>query len=140
MGENEQGFWQGGAAGAGTGAAIGATVGAAAGGIGAVPGAAIGAAGGFIIGGVMGNMSANNARMAKKRAAQEAEKARRESLVREFGAKQQAEAAAFSSNMNRGGRSGGGSTAPGVVGAPDSQGTIGANIAPKPSNYSSGTF
>ena len=89
--ENEQGFITGGMAGAGTGAAIGATVGSFAGPPGTVAGAAGGAAIGFIAGGLLGNMQSQSQREARRQAQKEATRVRRQSIISEMGARQQAE-------------------------------------------------
>ena len=111
------------------------------------------AIGGFLIGGPAGaavgyyygdkigkwsenqwnNLTGKNAREAQKLAAREAENVRRESIVKEFGARQQADSMAYAAAMN--GQSGGGNNdAPGLVGQSNAPGTIGSNIS------SSGTF
>lgn len=93
MGENEQGFWTGALAGAGSGAAVGA--------LGGPPGMAIGAVVGFIGGGILGNEQADSTRIAKKKAAQAAEDARRASIVKQMGAQQQAEGIAFAATSSK---------------------------------------
>lgn len=78
------------------------------------------------------NVTGKNAREAQEQAGKEAEKVRREGIVREFGARQQADSMAFASAM--GGSGGASNNAPGLVGQSAAPGTIGANIS------SSGTF
>jgi len=86
-GETEAGVLSGAASGAAIGAAIGAPVG----GVGALPGAAIGA----VIGATAGYFAADSKRKkdraARKQAEEEAERVRRESIVKQMGAKQQAD-------------------------------------------------
>lgn len=104
-------------------------------------GGPVGAAAGYHYGDKIGKWSENqwnnitgkNAREAQKLAAREAENVRRESIVKEFGARQQADSMAYASAMN--GQSGSANTdAPGLVGQQGAAGTIGSNIS------SSGTF
>ncbi len=81
------------------------------------------------------NISGKNAKEAAELAGREAERARRDNIVKSFGAMQQADGLAYASSMNGGGGSGGSSSnGPGLVGRNDAPGTIGANIS------SSGTF
>lgn len=129
MNENEQGFMSGGLAGAGTGAGIGAAIGAPLGGITALPAALIGAGIGFLAGGIMGNAQANSSRRAQKNAEKEAERLRRESIIKQMGAKQQADSVALAglTSNKTGGGSNSGSQSPG--------GFIGANTT-----TTSGTF
>lgn len=84
FGTNEQGFIAGGAAGAGTGALIGTMI---APGI----GTAIGAGVGFLAGGLTANMQSQSSRLSQKRAAKEAEAARRLMVSRQAGLQQQSE-------------------------------------------------
>lgn len=78
------------------------------------------------------SITGKNARLAQERAAAEMERARRDSIVKQYGATQQAENMAYANSM----RSTGGarSDAPGMVGQQGGEGTIGANIS------MSGTF
>lgn len=79
------------------------------------------------------NITGKNAREANARAGREMERTRRDGIVREFGARQQADSLAYSAAMS--GRSGGANNgAEGLVGGTGSQGTIGSNIS------SSGNF
>jgi hypothetical protein len=76
------------------------------------------------------NLSGKTTRENNKFAQAEAEKARRESIVKEFGAREQADSMAFGAAMSKGGSN----NAPGIIGNNDAPGTIGANIS------SAGTF
>lgn len=87
------------------------------------------------------SMTGKTQRLNNETAAKEAEKARREGLVKEYGAKQQADSLAYAGlqNNDTGSNNGGGgggvsSTTPGIVGGTDAPGTIGANLT------NSGTF
>jgi hypothetical protein len=82
------------------------------------------------------NITGKSSREAAKKAAEEAERSRRESIVRQMGARQQAESLAFYGLMRP--SSGGGAKKDGVVGGNDAPGSIAANAAS--SNGISGTF
>jgi hypothetical protein len=133
--QNEEGFISGGVAGAGTGAAIGAAFAPATAGGSIAAGALIG----FAIGGLAGNMQSDRARRAQVDAEKAAETARRRAIMKEFGARQQAEAIALSSTKGR--STGGGQGSQPAGGAALSQeGTIGANVQQSGSQGISGTF
>jgi len=113
------------------GAAAGATAGFFLGGgnpLAAAKGAAIGASMGYSLGDQAANR--DQAQEDLKFARQEAEKARRDSIIKEMGAKGQADNLAYAAAMNGGKRN----DAPGMVGTGMGEGTIGSNIT------SSGTF
>lgn len=107
--------------------------------LGFVVGGPAGAAAGYMYGDKLGkwsqnqwnNLTGKNARVAQEEAGKEAERVRRENIVKEFGAKQQYDSLAYAGAMNSGNAS---SNAPGLVGQSAAPGTIGANIS------SSGTF
>lgn len=73
-------------------------------------------------------ISGKSARVANEKAAKEAERARRESIMKEMGAREQADSIAFGAAMR-----GANSNSPGMVGM-GGEGTIGANLG------TSGTF
>lgn len=80
------------------------------------------------------NLTGKNAREAQKKAMQEAERTRRDNIIRSFEASQQADSLSYSAAMRGQGGSGASNNAPGIVGQGGAAGTIGANIS------SSGTF
>lgn len=79
------------------------------------------------------NVTGKNAREYQEAAGKEAERVRRQGIVDEFGAKQQADGMAYASAMSNN-KGGGNSEAPGLVGQGGAPGTIGSNIS------NSGTF
>lgn len=86
------------------------------------------------------NLTGKNSREAAKRAAQEADRQRRDSIVKQMGVQEQADQIAYgqlSQDFQYGQRSSS-NKAPGVVGAQDAPGTIASNL--NPSINSSGTF
>lgn len=129
----QQGAIGGGLAGAGTGAAIGSMI---------LPGygTAIGAGIGLVVGGVLGGIAGNSQEKAQDKADAEAEQARVDSILRSFGAQQQALNTAAANAQTRGGNQRGRTNsqeAEGVVGAALSAGTAPQSVTGSPT---SGTF
>lgn len=128
----QQGAIGGGLAGAGTGAMIGSVV--------PGVGTAIGAAVGLVVGGVLGGIAGNSQEKAQDEADAEAEQARVDSVLRSFGAQQQALNTAAANAQTRGGNQRGrinSQEAEGVVGAALSAGTAPQSVTGSPT---SGTF
>lgn len=86
------------------------------------------------------NLTGKNSREAAKKAAQEADRKRRESIIKQVGVQEQADTLAYgqlAQDFQYNARPSG-NKAPGVIGAQDAEGTIAANL--NTSINSSGTF
>jgi hypothetical protein len=103
--------------------------------VGGPQGAAIGAGVGFLAGGIMGSEQADSQRRARIDAQKKAEYARRRQVMKELGAKQQADQLAVASSKPSSSGS-----APANAAALSTQGTIGASIPPSNTPSIAGTF